>query len=90
MLLLLLLFGHELCPTKTLVAPLTESHYPKGFGELNLTTIDFSYCKQLDLSVIFDTIFKFKGLTNLGLSGLEMESLPEGKQPRPPGTFVFY
>ena len=46
---------------------------------MNLTEIDFSYCKQLDLGVIFDVIFKFKGLTKLSLRGLEMESLPERK-----------
>ena len=51
----------------------------EGFGELNLTEIDFGYCRQLDLGVIFDVIFKFEGLTKLGLSGLEMESLPERK-----------
>ena len=52
---------------------------PERFGELNLTEIDFSCCKQLDLGVIFDVIFKFEGLTKLGLAGLNMESLPERK-----------
>ena len=46
---------------------------------MNLTEIDFSYCEQLDLGVIFDVIFKFEGLTKLGLRGLKMESLPERK-----------
>ena len=54
--------------------PLSE-----GFGELNLTEIVFGYCQQLDLGVIFDIIFKFEGLTKLGLGGLKMESLPERK-----------
>ena len=52
---------------------------PERFGELNLTEIDFSWCEQLDLGVIFDVIFKFEGLTKLGLAGLNMESLPERK-----------
>ena len=52
---------------------------PERFGEMNLTEIDFSYCMALDLGVIFDVIFKFEGLTKLGLRGLEMESLPERK-----------
>ena len=51
----------------------------EGFGELNLTEIDFGYCRALDLGVIFDVIFKFEGLTKLGLAGLQMESLPERK-----------
>ena len=51
----------------------------EGFGELNLIGINFSYCTALDLEVIFDVIFKFEGLTKLGLSGLKMESLPERK-----------
>ena len=51
----------------------------EGFGDLNLTDIDFGYCTALDLGVIFDVIFKFEGLTKLGLSGLKMESLPERK-----------
>ena len=46
---------------------------------MNLTEINFAYCYQLDLGVIFDVIFKFEGLTKLGLAGLEMESLPERK-----------
>ena len=41
--------------------------------------MDFGYCEQLDLGVMFDVIFKFEGLTKLGLSGLQMESLPERK-----------
>ena len=52
---------------------------PERFGELNLTEIDFSGCTALDLGVIFDVIFKFEGLTKLGLAGLNMESLPERK-----------
>ena len=52
---------------------------PKRFGELNLTEIDFGFCTALDLGVIFDVIFKFEGLTKLGLVGLNMESLPERK-----------
>ena len=52
---------------------------PERFGDLNLTEIDFSCCQQLDLGVIFDVIFKFEGLTKLGLGGLKMESLPERK-----------
>ena len=51
----------------------------EGFGDLNLTEIDFSGCTALDLGVIFDVIFKFEGLTKLGLAGLNMESLPERK-----------
>ena len=51
----------------------------EGFGDLNLTEIDFSCCEQLDLGVMFDVIFKFEGLTKLSLRGLEMESLPERK-----------
>ena len=51
----------------------------EGFGELNLTEINFGGCKALDLGVIFDVIFKFEGLTKLGLAGLQMESLPERK-----------
>ena len=31
----------------------------------------------MDLGEIFEVIFKFEGLTKLGLGGLEMESLPE-------------
>ena len=54
--------------------PLSE-----GFGELKLTDIDFGFCTKLDLGVLFDVIFKFEGLTKLGLAGLEMESLPERK-----------
>ena len=54
--------------------PLSE-----GFGELNLTEINFGRCTALDLGVIFDVIFKFEGLTKLSLRGLEMESLPERK-----------
>ena len=50
---------------------------------MNLTEINFAFCKQLDLGVIFDVIFKFQGLTKLGLAGLKMESLPERK-PQPP------
>ena len=46
---------------------------------MNLTEIDFSGCTALDLGVIFDVIFKFEGLTKLGLAGLKMESLPERK-----------
>ena len=46
---------------------------------MNLTEIDFGYCTALDLGVIFDVIFKFEGLTKLGLGGLKMESLPERK-----------
>ena len=46
---------------------------------MNLTEIDFGYCKALDLAMIFDVIFKFEGLTKLGLAGLQMESLPERK-----------
>ena len=56
---------------------------PERFGDLNLTEIDFGYCTSLDLGVIFDVIFKFQGLTKLGLAGLKMESLPERK-PQPP------
>ena len=52
---------------------------PERFGELNLTEINFGWCEALDLGVIFDVIFKFKGLTKLGLVGLQMESLPERK-----------
>lgn len=51
----------------------------EGFGDLNLTEINFGYCTALDLAVIFDVIFKFEGLTKLGLGGLNMESLPERK-----------
>ena len=51
----------------------------EGFGDLNLTEINFGYCTALDLAVIFDVIFKFEGLTKLGLAGLNMESLPERK-----------
>merc|ERR1711924_534682 len=50
---------------------------PERFGELHLTEIDFSGCTAPDLGVIFDVIFKFEGLTKLGLADLEMESLPE-------------
>ena len=46
---------------------------------MNLTEINFAYCYQLDLGVIFDVIFKFEGLTKLSLQGLKMESLPERK-----------
>ena len=56
----------------------------EGFGDLNLTEINFAYCKQLDLGVIFDVIFKFEGLTKLGLGSLKMESLPERKPFTPP------
>ena len=62
-----------------LIRPLSE-----GFGDLNLTDIDFGYCTALDLGVIFDVIFKFEGLTKLGLGGLKMESLPERKPFTPP------
>ena len=51
----------------------------EGFGELNLTDIDFGFCTALDLGVIFDIVFQFEGLTKLGLAGLSMESLPERK-----------
>ena len=49
----------------------------EGFGGLNLTDVNFGYCKTLDLGLIFDVIFKFEGLTKLDLAGLKMESLPE-------------
>ena len=51
----------------------------EGFGDLNLTEINFGHCRALDLGVIFDVIFKFEGLTKLGLACLKMESLPERK-----------
>ena len=59
--------------------PMSLRALPERFGQLNLTEIDFSCCKQLDLGVIFDVIFKFEGLTKLCLAGLNMESLPERK-----------
>ena len=46
---------------------------------MKLTDINFGFCTKLDLGVLFDVIFKFEGLTKLGLAGLEMESLPERK-----------
>ena len=45
---------------------------------MNLTKLFFGGCTKLDLGVIFDVIFKFEGLTELDLSKLQMESLPEG------------
>ena len=48
---------------------------PEGFGELNLTGVSFSFCKKLDLGLIFDVIFKFESLTKLGLAGLEFVDL---------------
>jgi hypothetical protein len=39
---------------------------------LNLTDINFGYCKKLDVALIFDVIFKFEGLTKLSLAGLDM------------------
>ena len=45
---------------------------------MNLTKLSLAYCTELDRGVIFDVIFKFQGLTELDLSGLQMESLPEG------------
>ena len=42
-------------------------------------TLDCSGCTALGLGVIFDVIFKFEGLTTLGLRELKMESLPERK-----------
>ena len=59
--------------------PMSIRALPERFGDLNLTDVDFSGCKKLDLGVIFDVIFKFEGLTKLGLAGLNMESLPERK-----------
>ena len=50
---------------------------PERLKELNLTNVNFGYCQELDLEVIFDVIFKFDGLTKLSLAGLEkMQSLP--------------
>ena len=60
-------------------SPMKLESLPERFGELHLTEIDFSGCTALDLGVIFDVIFKFEGLTKLGLAELEMESLPERK-----------
>ena len=51
----------------------------EGFGDLNLTEINFGGCRALDLGVIFDAILKFKSLTKRGLASLEMESLPKRK-----------
>ena len=64
--------------------PMKLELLPERFGELNLTEIDFGYCTALDLGVIFDVIFKFEGLTKLGLGSLKMESLPERKPFTPP------
>ena len=58
---------------------MAEPSLSEGFGDLNLTEIDFSGCIALDLGVIFDVIFKFEGLTKLSLCSLKMESLPERK-----------
>ena len=56
-----------------------NSALSEGFGDLNLTEINFDRCNTLDRGVIFDIIFKFEGLSKLGLAGLKMESLPERK-----------
>ena len=74
------MFGHRASPM------------PKRFGvtlrfegvwQLPLTKFDVGFCKKLDVNATMDMIVQsFPGLTELGLSGLEMEALPEGVIPK--------
>ena len=65
---------------------------PEGFGmtwcfagvwQLPLTNFSVGSCKKLDVNATMGMIVQsFPGLTDLGLSGLEMEALPEGVIPK--------
>ena len=50
-----------------------------GVRQLPLTKFDVGYCTKLDVNATMDMIVQsFPGLTELGLAGLKMRTLPEG------------
>ena len=54
-----------------------------GVWQLPLTKFDVGFCTKLDVDRTMGMIIQsFPGLTELGLSGLEMEALPEGVIPK--------